>query len=155
MIARRTHRHPARGFTLLEVMVAIAILGMGLLTLLGLQHRSLQAIISAQSKTSASMLAQMVMTEAELERFPDLGVTRGNFNQKFPGKFPNFRWQRAVLASGSFPDLRQVTVVISFGPRYTQAFSISEFLHNPTPPEGTSGGSGGIQGGDQQPGVEE
>jgi len=124
-----------RAFTLLEVMVAIAILGIALLGLLGLQHQSMQSVIRAQQATRASMLAQAVMTEAELERFPDLGLTSGNFESAFPGEFPDFRWQRDVELSGMFPDVRKVRVLIQYGPRWTQNFALVEFLHSPIPPE--------------------
>jgi type II secretion system protein I len=123
----------ARAFTLLEVMVAIAILGIALLGLLGLHHQSLQSVIRAQQSTRASMLAQAVMTEAELERFPDLGRSNGDFESSFPGEFPDFRWEREVAASGMFPDVRKVKVVIHYGPKFMQSFSLVEFLHSPIP----------------------
>ncbi len=128
-------RRCVRGFTLLEVMVAIAILGIALLGLLGLQHQSMQSVIRAQQSTRASMLAQAVMTEAELERYPDLGRTNGDFESSFPGEFQDFRWQREVAASGMFPDVRKVKVVIRYGPRLAQSFALVEFLHSPTPPD--------------------
>jgi type II secretion system protein I len=128
-------RRRARAFTLLEVMVAIAILGIALLGLLSLQHQSMQSVIRAQQSTRASMLAQAVMTEAELERYPDLGVTSGNFEASFPGEFPDFRWERAVEASGTFPDVRVVKVLIRYGPTLSQNFALIEFLHSPIPPE--------------------
>lgn len=130
------HRH-ARAFTLLEVMVAIAILGIALLGLLGLQHQSMQSVIHAQQATRASMLAQAVMTEAEIERWPDLGRTSGDFESSFPGEFRDFRWQREVDASGTFPDVRQVKVLISYGPSLSQNFLLVEFLHSPIPPDPT------------------
>jgi type II secretion system protein I len=129
------HRSYARAFTLLEVMVAIAILGIALLGLLGLQHQSMQSVIRAQQSTRASMLAQAVMTEAELERFPDLGLTHGDFEGSFPGEFPDFRWQRDVEDSGMFPDVRKVRVLIQYGPKLTQSFALVEFLHSPIPPD--------------------
>ena len=125
----------APGFTLLEVMVAIAILGIALLGLLGLHHQSLQSVIRAQQSTRASMLAQAVMTEAELERFPDLGRSSGDFEASFPGEFPDFRWEREVDASGMFPDVRKVKVVIRYGPKLMQSFALVEFLHSPIPPD--------------------
>jgi len=128
-------RRRARAFTLIEVMVAIAILGIALLGLLGLHHQSLQSVIRAQQTTRASMLAQAVMTEAELERFPDLGLTRGDFEASFPGEFRDFRWQRLVEASGMFPDVRKVKVLIQYGPGFMQNFSLVEFLHSPVPPD--------------------
>ncbi len=128
-------RRRARAFTLLEVMVAIAILGIALLGLLGLQHQSMQSVIRAQQATRASMLAQAVMTEAEIERWPDLGRTSGDFETAFPGEFRDFRWQREVDASGTFPDVRQVKVLISYGPSLSQNFLLVEFLHSPIPPD--------------------
>src|ERR1700722_15173471 len=131
-------RRRAPAFTLLEVMVAIAILGIALLGLLGLHHQSLQSVIRAQQSTRASMLAQAVMTEAELERFPDLGRSSGDFEASFPGEFPDFRWEREVDASGMFPDVRKVKVVIRYGPKLVQSFALVEFLHSPIPPDSNS-----------------
>ena len=125
----------ARGFTLLEVMVAMAILGIALLGLLGLQHQSMQSVIRAQQSTRASMLAQAVMTEAEIERFPDLGRTTGDFQSAFPGEFPDFRWEREVDPSAMFPDVRVVKVLIRYGPTLSQNFELVEYLHSPIPPD--------------------
>lgn len=114
-------------------MVAIAILGIALMGLLGLQHQSIQSVIRAQQSTRASMLAQAVMTEAELERYPDLGRSSGDFESSFPGEFQDFRWEREVDASGMFPDVRKVKIVIRYGPKLEQSFSLVEFLHSPVP----------------------
>lgn len=127
----------ARGFTLLEVMVAMAILGIALLGLLGLHHQSMVSVIRAQQTTRAAMLAQAVMTEAELERFPDLGMTSGDFEAAFPGEFPDFRWARNVVESGMFPDVRKVQVLVRYGPKLSLSFELVEFLHSPIPPETT------------------
>jgi type II secretory pathway pseudopilin PulG len=116
-------------------MVAIAILGIALVGLLGLHHQSIQSVIRAQQTTRAAMLAQAVMTQAELERFPDLGSTRGDFEASFRGEFRDFRWERMVVASGVFPDIRKVMVAIHYGPGFTQTFSLVEFLHSPIPPD--------------------
>jgi type II secretion system protein I len=137
-------RRRARAFTLLEVMVAIAILGIALLGLLGLQHQSMQSVIRAQQETRASMLAQAVMTEAELERYPDLGMTSGDFEASFPGEFKDFRWEREVDASGTFPDVREVKVLIRYGPTLSQSFALVEFLHSPIPPDQTLLQSGAV-----------
>jgi general secretion pathway protein I len=127
----------ARGFTLLEVMVAMAILGIALLGLLGLHHQSMVSVIRAQQTTRAAMLAQAVMTEAELERFPDLGMTSGDFQAAFPGEFPDFRWARNVVESGMFPDVRKVQVLVRYGPKLSLSFELVEFLHSPIPPDTT------------------
>jgi general secretion pathway protein I len=129
----------AGGFTLLEVMLAIAILGIALTGLLGLHHQSMQSVIRAQDFTRASMLAQAVLTEAELERFPELGTTNGDFQASFPGQFQDYRWQRIVEASGTFPDLREVKILIHYGPSLSKSFELVEFLHSPVPPDPNTG----------------
>jgi general secretion pathway protein I len=136
----RAH-HPAshlvrcHGFTLLEVMIAVAVLGIAMMALLALDHQDLQSVIRARELTQASMLAQNLMTQAELDRFPDAGISRGTFDKLFPGQYANFRWQQTVAESGIFPDLRKVTIVVQFGPGLSRRFELSELLHNPSPPE--------------------
>ena len=137
--AAKMNRKRAAGFTLLEVMLAIAILGTALAGLLGLHHQSMQSVIRAQDFTRASMLAQAVLTEAELERFPDLGHTSGNFEASFPGQFRDFRWERVVEASSTFPDVREVKILVRYGPTLGNSFELVEFLHSPIPPDPNTG----------------
>jgi general secretion pathway protein I len=135
----KMNRKRAAGFTLLEVMLAIAILGTALAGLLGLHHQSMQSVIRAQDFTRASMLAQAVLTEAELERFPDPGHTSGNFEASFPGQFRDFRWERVVKASSTFPDVREVKILVRYGPTLGNSFELVEFLHSPVPPDPNTG----------------
>jgi general secretion pathway protein I len=121
------------GFTLLEVLIAIAVLGIALLALLSLEHQDLQSVVRGQEMTRAAMLAQAVMTQAELERFPPLGTSSGNFDQMYAGQYPDFRWTRAVSPSATFPDLRKVEIHVLYGPRLTRDYGLVEFLHNPVP----------------------
>jgi len=123
----------AAGFTLLEVMVAIAVLGVAMLALLTLHHQSLRSVIHGRDVARAGMLCQTIMTQAELEQFPRPGVTKGDFERFFPGKYRGFRWERNVQASGIFPDVRKVRVTVYYGPKYSKSFSIIEFMHNPLP----------------------
>jgi general secretion pathway protein I len=121
------------GFTLLEVMVALGVVAIAMLALLGLQHQDLQSVIRTQELTRAATLAQTVMTQAELERFPPAGVTSGDFNTIYPRLYPNFRWQRKVEPSATFPDICKVEVTVFYGRRFSQRFTLVEFLHNPEP----------------------
>ena len=132
MKARRKY---SRGFTLIEVMFAMAILGVSLMGLLSLTHQGLQSVIRTQDMSQAAMLAQTVITQAEFDRFPIIGRSSGNFESLFPGQFRNFRWQRVVSASGMFPDVRKVTVIVYYGPKLGRSFSLTEFLHSPMPQE--------------------
>lgn len=82
----------------------------------------------------AALLAQGVMSEAEIERFPELGRTQGNFESTFPGRYRNFRWERSVEQSAIFPDIRTVYVRVYFGPKFSREFDLVELLRNPLPP---------------------
>jgi general secretion pathway protein I len=138
------------GFTLLEVMIAVAMLGIALVALLSLEHQDLQSVIRGQEISRAAMLAQAMMTQAELERFPLLGTTSGNFDRMYSGQYPNFRWTRSVAPSSAFPDLRRVEIQVLYGPRLGRTYSVVEFLHNPVPqvvtPQGQAPQNPALQG---------
>jgi general secretion pathway protein I len=92
---RRRVKHQAQtsapGFTLLEVLVAVAIVAIALVTFMGLHLRSLDATIRAQDLTTAVLLAQGKM--ATMGEFPDTGEEQG----KFEGPdLERFQWATAV-----------------------------------------------------------
>ncbi len=134
-------RRMRAGFTLLEVMLAMAVLGIALLALLALHHQSLQSVIHGQDISRAAQLAQAVMSVAEMERFPDPGMTKGNFETLFPKEYPNFSWEQIVSMSGFFPDVCKVQVIVFYGPNHSKSFELTEFLHNPIPIEPENGNS--------------
>lgn len=121
------------GFTLLEVMLAMAVLGIALMALLALHHQSLQSVIHGQDISRAAQLAQAVMSVAEMERFPDVGMTKGNFETLFPKEYPNFTWEQIVTLSGFFPDVCKVQVIVFYGPNQSKSFTLTEFMHDPIP----------------------
>lgn len=79
------------GFTLLEVLVAVAIVALALVTFMGLHLRSLDATIRAQDLTTAVLLAQGKI--AAMGEFPETGEEQG----KFEGPdLERFQWATAV-----------------------------------------------------------
>jgi general secretion pathway protein I len=79
------------GFTLLEVIIAVAIIGSSLAILLGAVNKNL--VLASQSKnlSIASFLAQRKLGEVEIEGFPELGNQEGVFEEQ-----PEFRWFLSV-----------------------------------------------------------
>jgi general secretion pathway protein I len=151
---RRAVRHFGRGvaagFTLLEVMVAIAFIGIALIALLALHHSDQRAVARAQELTRAAMLAQALMSQAELGGFPPPGQTHGDFSQLYPGEYPSFQWTRQVTQSPIFPDIARVQIHVLYGPGFHNTFSLTEFVHNPltpTPSQQGLGGPGGVPSG--------
>lgn len=79
------------GFTLLEVIIAVAIIGSTLAILLGAVNKNL--VLASQSKnlSLASFLAQKKMGEIEIEGYPEIGSEEGTFEEA-----PDFRWYLSV-----------------------------------------------------------
>lgn len=93
-ILRRVERQGltgAAGFTLLEVLVAVVVVAVALVTFMGLHLRSLDSTIRAQDLTAAVLLAQ-----GRLATMPDTLQT-GEEQGKFDGpELERFHWITAV-----------------------------------------------------------
>ena len=84
-------------FTLIEVMIAVAFIGIAMLALLSLHHTDISSVIRGQQLTQASALAQALMAQAELERFPAVGTSQGNLHKCTPASsriFTGNGWSR-------------------------------------------------------------
>jgi len=80
------------GFTLLEVIIAVAILGASLAILLGAVNKNLVLASRSKNLSIASSLAQQKMGEIELEGYPEVGEEQGVFEES-----PGFSWYLTVL----------------------------------------------------------
>ena len=145
----------ASGFTLIEVMIAVGVLGIAMLALLSLHDSNLQSVLRGQELSTASVLAQGMMSDTEMQRVPMIGKTSGDFAKLYGDAYRNFRWERDVEMSGMFPDIRKVQVRIYYGPHFARSLAVVEFLHDPTPQtlQGALGGpgTGSTPGQPQQP----
>ncbi|MCC6158006.1 MAG: prepilin-type N-terminal cleavage/methylation domain-containing protein [Deltaproteobacteria bacterium] len=110
----RMHRRGRAGFTLIEVLVSMAILSMVLVVLLQNHGMSIRLSERARKSSIAANLARDLMTEVELEGFPEIGVEEGDFTQTYPGLYPGFVWQREVNESIFLDYIREVTVRVSY-----------------------------------------
>lgn len=108
------------GFTLLEVLVATAILGVAVVTLLGLHARNVELAAEAADLTVAGALAGDVLAAARLDRSLEDGTAKGSFaadREAADGRrvvyggpgCERFAWERDVMPT-ALPTLRQVRV---------------------------------------------
>lgn len=98
---RLQNRIGQNGFTLLEVMIAVAILAVSLLALMNFQSHSLLASARAQKIEIATLLARQKMGELLLDieqgipkgEFPDEKEESGTFEE---AQYPDFFWQLKI-----------------------------------------------------------
>lgn len=118
-----TRARSERGFTLLEVLVATAILGVAVVTLLGLHARNLDLAAEAETLTIAGALATDVLATARLDPVLDEGAVRGTFAVRrgdadgrlvlYGGaRSDRYWWSREVLPT-ALPTLKQVRVRVA------------------------------------------
>lgn len=87
-----TVKNRAQGFTLLEVMIALAIAGIALVTLLSLSNRSIGVNDRLQKITQATLLAQEKMSE--IEAAAEGGLLQFTADEgEFEAPFQLYRWQ--------------------------------------------------------------
>jgi general secretion pathway protein I len=105
------------GFTLLEVMVAIAIIAIALVAALGSQTQGVSLAGEAKFGTTAAFLGQSKMAEMESEDPNDLASDAGDFGEDVP----DYRWDvnvsdATVVESEEGSDyLKQIDLTISWG----------------------------------------
>ncbi len=80
------------GFTLLEVMVAVAVIAIAFVTLIGAQSQSVAIATDSKFDAMASLLAQGKMAELSLLGYDEINSNAGNFGKDFP----DFSWETEV-----------------------------------------------------------
>jgi general secretion pathway protein I len=107
---------PQRGFTLLEIMAALSILAIVLVSVYKLHAQTVAMNNEVRFYATAPMLAQLKMAEVESESPEDLGDDSGDFGDEFP----NYRWNIVIddvesTALGNIAqDLKKIDLLISF-----------------------------------------
>ena len=121
-------RNPQAGFTLLEVMVAVAIIAISFVSLLGAQSQSISLAAISRFETTASMLARQKLAELQTESFTELSSGEGDFEEDFA----DFHWQAEVSEwteddsgiKGSGELLKVVDLTVSRGEDEAMVFAV-------------------------------
>lgn len=106
-LKRRNHN---KGFTLLEVMVALTIVSITLIAVLGLTQRNILINEKLQQMTRATFLAKQKMAEIENSIQQSLDQNQGVFEE------PNqdFRW-RAIYTPTQISGIEQIDLSVLWG----------------------------------------
>ncbi len=106
-LRRRGEGSGPRGFTLLEVLISLAIIATVLVTCFRAQNGSIRVYNLSRDMTVATILARQKMGEIEAAGFPELGEEQGDFDERFPG----FTWKE-VVSETPFVEARRVDLSI-------------------------------------------
>ena len=90
-VLRRHHS----AFTLLEVMLAVMILGMAMLAIMEGLSKSLNAVDSIRNENTAMELLSVKMADLEKVETPEEGTQDGDFEETHPG----FTWTTAITST--------------------------------------------------------
>lgn len=81
------------GFTLLEVMVAVSIMAMVLVTLLGLKNRTMQDVALAGHITTATLLAKRTMVDSIMVKPRLPAEDEGVFPEE---EYKDYTWKKTI-----------------------------------------------------------
>jgi general secretion pathway protein I len=100
----------ADGFTLLEVMVALAIIAFAVVTYVHSQNTSMVLLNESSNVTVATLLAQGRMVVLEGSDIPGAVEREGTFDDP---EYSSFRWKERVVST-PLPDILEVHVEVSW-----------------------------------------
>jgi len=110
------------GFTLLEVLLAIALLAIALPILLGLRNFDLNLQAKASELTAATLLAQEKLLETELTGQYPVGETIGEFlnvplgapsTLQVPDRAVGYKWKRTITTT-PLELVREIRIKVSW-----------------------------------------
>lgn len=100
-------RSASDGFTLLEIMIALAIIAIAFVALLGLRNRDIVLHEYGRTLIAATALAQQRLADTLVGPYPEVGRTEGPFDEAHA----RFSWRQDVNPT-PFDFVREVRVVV-------------------------------------------
>ncbi len=132
----RRGRERADGFTLLEVLVALAVVSMAMLAVLGSAGQSTRTVVGLRDRTFAEWVAENRLAELRLAPdWPDLGDSDGD--SELAGE--QWHWKVHVIKTAD-PDLRRIEVDVALKDKPDDTIqSLVGFIAHPVPPAPAAG----------------
>jgi len=121
---------PERGFTLIEVMVALAIVALALTAIAASMNQMIDAATTMRDRTYASWIAQNKITEFRLAgTMPKVSTTSGELD------YGNASWSwRAVVSETGIENFMRVDVSVSYADSDYVVRTVTGFVGAPVAP---------------------
>lgn len=117
-----------KGFTLIEIMVALSVLSISLVVLLGLRNRGISLAEKSRHIIEATLLARQKVTEISSKGFASLGEEKGDFGEENP----QYTWRQTVIQT-PFQKVRELLVQIIWKENNREeTVDITTYLFNST-----------------------
>lgn len=116
--------HPTlAGFTLIETLVALAVIGIALAAALKATHSSIDMAGEMKTRTAAAWVASNIVNQMQaIREFPELGAKEGDAKQGMM----DFHWRQEVSISPNFSFRRvEVKVFLPEDPEHILAKQVS------------------------------
>lgn len=97
-----------KGFTLIEIVISMAILAIGLVGILSLFPVGFDSARRSMNLTQASLYAQEKLAEIKTDGFPEVNTTKGDFAD------PNYKWELVVSDEAPAGYLRKVELTVKW-----------------------------------------
>lgn len=119
-----------RGFTILEVMVALSIVALSLMGILASMNQMIDASNTMRERTYADWIAQNKIAELRLANVvPEVGSNSGEI------EYANIDWAwRAVIAETGVENLFRVDVTVSIAGSDYEVRTVTGFIGEPVRP---------------------
>lgn len=119
----------ARGFTLLEVLVAVSIVGLSLAAVVATMGQMIDSGNAMRERTYAAWIAQNRITEIRVRPvLPEVGNSTGTV------EYANTEWTwRAVIAETGVTDLYRIDVSVSLADDGDPIRTVTGFVGPPAP----------------------
>jgi general secretion pathway protein I len=116
----------AQGFTLLEVLVAVAILAIAMVAILKANVQNLDALTESRESTMASLLAAGKLAEIEAMGPADWAEFEGDFGEDHP----DYSWEVETARTESEGLMRVVVTVMRSGGKDVSAVRLEELIYS-------------------------
>ncbi|MFH1223106.1 MAG: prepilin-type N-terminal cleavage/methylation domain-containing protein [Pseudomonadota bacterium] len=99
------HRAPEKGFTLVELMAAVAVIAVGMVFILGAFSQCVSSLTTAEHKITANFLLNAKIWEEDIVLKENNGSEAGEWSEAFKPPYENFNWTHVVrdgVSAGDF-----------------------------------------------------